>query len=236
MKKKTVTLISILAAVCILAAFLIFMKITDVSVSGNAWYTKEEVENLIFSEKYESNSAYAFLNNLIGEKKTIPFIEDYKISFVSPTKVEVIIYEKSIVGYVNYLDNYMYFDKDGIIVDSSVEKLKNIPEITGLSFGSIVLYKPLPVADKKIFDDILNLTQLLTTYSIQADRIDYSGIREATLYIGNKKVILGSNSDMNGKISELSSMLPKLSGLKGTLYLDSYNPNSPNSAFSFKPE
>ena len=37
------------------------------------------------------------------------------------------------------------------------------------------------------------------------------------------KVFLGSNDQMNGKISELNDQLPVLKGLKGTLYLDTYD-------------
>ena len=77
--------------------------------------------------------------------KTIPFVEDYKIVFRSPVNVEIITYEKSVVGYVSYMNSLMYFDKDGIIVESTNEKLEGIPMITGLRFGHIVLHKPLQV-------------------------------------------------------------------------------------------
>ena len=137
----------------------------------------------------------------------------------------------------------MYFDKDGIVVDSSPEPLEGIPEITGLKFGNIVLYRPLPVDDPKIFESILNLTQMLQNYNINCDRIDYTGIREATLYLGDIKVVLGSDSDMNGKIAELNSMLPKIrarmaeEGIqRGTLYLDNYDENANGIAYSFKKE
>uniref|UniRef100_UPI000AF596BE hypothetical protein n=1 Tax=Clostridium sp. NkU-1 TaxID=1095009 RepID=UPI000AF596BE len=72
----------------------------------------------------------------------IPFVEDYKIVFQSPVKVEVIVYEKSVVGYVSYMGSYMYFDKDGIIVESSSGKLDGVPWITGLRFGHIALHQP----------------------------------------------------------------------------------------------
>ena len=236
MKKSTIIILIITALICALAAFVVLTEIKEVKIEGNEWYTSEEAENLIFPDELSRNSAYAFVNHLLGRKQDIPFVEDYKITFVSPTSVEVIIYEKSIVGYVSYWDSFMYFDKDGIIVDSSSERLSGIPEITGLEFGSIVLYRELPVAEPKIFDDILNLTQLLTTYEIKSDRIDYSDKREATLYLGDIDVELGTSSDMDGKISELRDILPVLEGKKGTLYLDSYDSNSSNPAYTFRPE
>ncbi len=38
---------------------------------------------------------------------------------------------------------------------------------------------------------------------------------------------------MNGKISELHDMLPQIAGLKGTLYLDTYDELKSDSMFSF---
>ena len=50
--------------------------------------------------------------------------------------MEIIIYEKSIVGYVSYMSSYMYFDKDGIVVESSSSQLDGVPWVTGLDFGT----------------------------------------------------------------------------------------------------
>lgn len=55
------------------------------------------------------------------------------------------MFEKSVVGYVSNMSSYMYFDKDGIIVESSSEQLPGVPWITGLEYGKILLYEPLEV-------------------------------------------------------------------------------------------
>ena len=99
---------------------------------------------------------------LPGRHKSIPFVQDYKLVFRSPSDVEVIVYEKSVVGYVSYMNSRMYFDKDGIIVESTSETLPGVPKIAGLSFGHIVLHQPLPVEDISVFNEILNLTQVLS--------------------------------------------------------------------------
>ena len=221
-------------AVAILIVVMLSVNIENVSITGEEWYTAQELEEKIFPDRLSRNSIYTFITvNLLNRKKEIPFVEDYKITFTSPDSVDVIVYEKSITGYVKYMGSYMYFDKDGIVVDSSSEALSGIPEITGLDFGSIVLYRKLPVKDEKVFDDILNLTQILTLHDIQADRIDYSGIREATLYIGDLKVVLGTGDNISEKIRELYDMRDVLPKEKGTLYLDSYDPNNTNPAYTF---
>lgn len=220
----TKTKIGITAAVILLGtiAFLL-LQIKDIQVTGNKKYTSEQIINLLFKDSWDRNAIFCLYKDRFKEHEQIPFVEDYKIVFLSPVKVEVIVYEKSVVGYVSYMGSYMYFDKDGIIVESSSGKLTGIPWITGLKFGHIALHQPLPVENGRIFDEILTLTQLLSTHGIQVDQIQYDSHGYGTLVMGDVKVFLGSNDQMNGKISELKDQLPVLAGLSGTLYLDTYN-------------
>ena len=189
---------------------------------------------MIFDTKLSRNPVYCYYQYRFRPHKTIPFVEDYKIVFRSPVNVEIITYEKSVVGYVSYMNSLMYFDKDGIIVESTNEKLEGIPMITGLRFGHIVLHKPLPVEDVRIFDEILNLTQVLEMYDIKADRIDYNSQKEATLTVDNLKVELGGNAQINGKISELRDILNTYTELSGTLYLDTYDETNSNPSYRFE--
>ena len=96
-----------------------------------------------------------------------------------------------------------------------------------------MLNKPLPVENQQIFEQIMNLTQVLSIYEIKADQIKYDSSGNATLIIGDIDVYLGDNKDMNGKISELHDMLPELEGMSGTLYLDTYDENNSGMWYSF---
>ena len=223
---------SVLFALIIVLA--VCIRIQKVDVTGNAWYDAQQVENMVFPDRLSYNSLYCYVKKLLGKKEKIPFIEDYTIEFIEPTHVEVIVYEKSIVGYVRYMNAYMYFDKDGIVVDSSPDRLKGVPEIKGLEFGSIVLYRALPVHDPVIFSYILNLTQMLTLKGIAADTIEYDGLNDAVLRVGRIKVELGGSDNMSGKIQELADMLPKLQGQTGILNLSSYDPTSSSPVYIFK--
>lgn len=220
--------------VLLLLLLLTSVKIKTVTVTGNSRYSNEQMVGMLFGKPWDYNSLYCYIKNRFMNHQQIPFVEDYKLVFQGPTKVEVIVYEKSIVGYVSYMGSYMYFDKDGIIVESANAKLDGIPWITGLKYGHIVLHETLPVEDKKIFEDILNLTQVLSVYHIQVDQIHYNSKKEVTLYMGTIEVVLGNSSDINGKIAELSDMLPQLSGLSGTLYLDTYDEANSNMTYTFK--
>lgn len=218
------------------AAIILSLRITEVTVTGNNRYTKEQLEQLIFTDKWDKNPAVCYYKSNWKPHKQIPFVEDYEIVFQSPASVEIIVYEKNIVGYVEYMSSYMYFDKDGIIVESANRKLPGIPWITGLDFGEIILYQPLPVKDQTIFDEILNLTQVLSIYDIQVDKIQYNSLKEAQLFMGDLRVVLGDSSQINGKVSELNDMLPHIKDRAGVLHLETYDENRPDMSFSFYPD
>lgn len=234
-KKKRRGLWIVLSLAAVLAAVVFFANITSVTVTGNKKYSAEQIERLLFDSRWGKNSLYCYYQSQFQPHKQIPFIEDYDIVFQGPFSVEIIVYEKSVVGYVSYMSSYMYFDKDGIIVESSSSKLEGIPLVTGLSFGQIVLNRPLPIENQQIFERVMNLTQILTVFSIQTDQIHYDAHGQATLSIGGIEVYLGDNQEMNGKIARLADILPELSGLTGTLYLDTYDENNEDKWYSFIP-
>ena len=234
-EKKKIGIAAGLILVLVLMIVLISVRIKDISVTGNERYTDEQMVEILFPDKMSRIPIVCYLKNRFQEHEKIPFVEDYKIVFQGLNKVEVIVYEKSVVGYVSYMSSYMYFDKDGIIVESASDKLPGIPWITGLDFGQIVLYQKLPVESQDIFGEILNLTQILSVYELQVDKINYNQFGEATLYMGEIEVILGSNDSLNGKIAELNDMLPQLKGLSGVLYLDTYDETNTGAMYAFKP-
>ncbi len=234
-KRKLKKWLAIPAVILLLLAAAAFsVRITEVTVTGNSRVTSEEITRILFPTAKDRNLIYCYVTDRMGEHKTIPYVEDYDLVFESPTHVEVIVYEKSIVGYLRYMSSYMYFDKDGIIVDSTNERLEGVPEVTGLEFGHIALYAPLPVADKQVFNEILNLTQALYDYEIQVDEIHFGARSQVTLKIGEINVELGTSDSLNGKIAALHDTLPVLEGQAGTLYLDSYDEANTSRTYTFK--
>ena len=234
-KKKGKTAAGV--AVCLLlllAIGLMSLNIKEITVSGSEKYTAEELAERLFPEKKDRNMVYCYLKYRFGEHEKIPFVEDYRIVFQGLNKIEVIVYEKKVVGYLTYMSSNTHLDKDGIIVESTNRKLDGIPLVTGLKFGHILLYQPLPVENEEIFDHILTLTQALSNYAISVDRIQYDSRGNADLYIGDIQVVLGDNADLNGKISALNDMLPSLEGMSGILYLDTFDETNTSMMYTFK--
>ncbi len=236
-KKKSHKGLTVLAVVVmILLAVGIFAaatRLTSVTVTGSTRYSEEELISMIFKEDRDWNTFYALYKDRFGKKEDIPFIQKYQVKVTGLHSASVTVYEKSIAGCMEYMGAYLYFDKDGIIVESSGEHDVTVPLITGLKFQNVVMYEKLTVSDEEIFPVILNLSQLLSGYGIETKEVNFDNSGNITLYVGNIKAVLGSSQYLAEKISEFRDMLVQISGLSGTLYLDEYTPDAKNPSYPF---
>lgn len=219
-------------------AFILFavysVRINNFNFGGNTRYSDEDLEKILFPNDFAKITLYNFVRSKFKTKYNIPFIQDIDIYITGLNSADIIVYEKSIVGCVRYMSSYMYFDKDGIVVESSSKLLEGIPIIDGLDFGRIVLYEKLPISNENVFKDMLDITQVLAGYEINVDKITISSDNNITLYIKNVEIYLGDSSELNGKVNELKNIWDKIKDLSGILYLDNYNPTRDDITYIFK--
>ena len=187
-----------LAMLCILAMILIaVMKrhtVETVYVEGNQHYSQEEIKGFVMQGPLGDNSLYLSLKYRNKGIENIPFVDVMDVDILSPDTIKIIVYEKALAGYVQYMDTYMYFDKDGYVVECSDVKTEGIPQITGLTFDYMVLEEKLPVEDEAVFASVMNLTKLLDKYELEADNIFFHSSGEITIYFGEIKAALGDDS------------------------------------------
>ncbi len=231
------TVVIIMAVVCGILVYLWYeYSITNVTVTGNSHYTDDEIKDMVFTGPYSYNSLVLSLMYRDKSIEDIPFIEKMDVDIVSANSVRINVYEKAVAGYVEYLGHYMYFDKDGIVVESSNRIMEGIPFVTGLSFDHVILHKPLPVKKTSVFLTILNVTQLLGKYEIETDRIAFDSDSNITLYFGDARVSLGTDDFIDEKINEMHLLLPKLRGYSGTLHMENYVGEEVNFSFDMDKE
>ena len=232
---KLIALIVVLALLLLLAAAAFYIlknyKIENVAVDGNIHYTDEEIMDIVMEGAFGDNSLYLSLKYKNKGVKDIPFVQRMDVEILSPDTIRITVYEKSLAGYVEYLGRYMYFDKDGIIVESSESKTAGIPQVTGLSFDYVVMYKPLPIEDEGVFETILDMTQVLNKYELSADRLYFDKNYEMTLYFANVRAAIGDGSNIDEKVMFLQSFLADLEGKSGTLHLENYTEDMKNVTF-----
>ena len=221
--KKLIVVLAALAVLFILGlSFAGVFRVRQVTVTGNAYYTKEEVVDLLLDEGSLQNTLLVYLRYKYQEHPEIPFIDDFEVIMDSWQSLKIRVYEKNMVGYVRYLGQDVYFDKDGIVVESSTQELEGIPQISGVTFDSLAIHQPLSVEDPTIFDTILSITKLLTKYDLDPDEIRFGAGGELFLQLGDVKVALGTGENLDEKISRLKQLEGDLKDKSGTLHMENY--------------
>lgn len=231
---KTVlcVVLGIIFLICLTICLLLeFYQVKNVYVEGNEHYTAQEIKEIVEQGRFGDNTLYLSILYRNKSITDVPFVERMDVDVLDRNTIKVTVYEKSLAGYVEYLGNYLYFDKDGIIVESSKMKTVGIPLVTGLNFDYFVMYKELPVEDEAVFEKILSITQLLNKYSVVTDKIFFDNVGEMTLYFGDVRVNMGDLQMLEEKIQRLNSILPHLEGQAGVLHMEGYEDN--NETFTF---
>lgn len=209
--------------------------VETVHVQGNVHYTEEEIKAFVMEGPLGDNSLYLSLKYRNKGVENIPFVDVMDVEILSADSIQITVYEKALAGYIRYMDAYMYFDKDGYVVECSDKITEGVPQISGLTFSSMVLGERLPVEDPAVFDSIMELTKLLEKNELNAERIFFASSGDITLYFGDIKAALGNERNhLEAKLSRIKSILPTLEGKKGILRME--NVTEDNTAFTLQLE
>lgn len=231
---KLVTFGALAAVIILLLSALVLMniyRVENIQVEGNVHYTADEIKEMVMRDKLSENSLYLSLKYKNKTIRDIPFIESMDVEVVSKDTIYIRVYEKAVAGYLEYLGRYIYFDREGIVVESSSTKTVGIPQVIGIDLDHVVLYEKLPVENDDIFQNILNITQILNKYGLTVDKIYFDDDYQVTLHFGNVRVRMGDCDYLEEKVIRLQYILPKLEGKSGVLDLESYNGGDENITF-----
>lgn len=218
-----------LAVFCVLlllaGIFFYAFRITTVEVVGSTYYTEEEIRERVMGSPLDSNSLLLYMKYRYIGIKEIPFVEKVTITRKGNHKVVLHVYEKSLTASVKYMGQYVYFDKDGIVLESQEEPIEGIPCIEGIPFSGFVLYEKLKVKDDSIFNRILDLSQLLSKYELDVEEICFNDEGDVILKSGNVKVYLGNREFYDEQIVALSEIFPKAleQNLSGEIDMENYS-------------
>lgn len=197
-------------------------RLKNISVDGLTRYTKQEFLHRLEEDYIFSMTPFFCLSDVFTQKK-IPFVEKYEIDFVDRHTARILVHEKRVTGCVVIMGRYMFFDKDGIVVESSTNPIDGIPVVTGLEFDEIVLYEKLNVQKQSLFDIILQITRLVEQNDILVKEISFDTGYEVTLYLEQITVLLGKKTSYDEALTALSGILKSIRGRTGTLDMRYYS-------------
>lgn len=216
------TIILILVIGIPVAAFLFAFDIKNVNVVGSKRYTTEQITNQLIQTKQDHNLLYLYLKYSYFEDASIPFVEKIELDITDNHSLTVYVYEKMISGCVEFMGEYLYFDKDGIVIESSSKQLEDVPMINGLEFSKIVLNEKLVVQNDELFDIIIDLAQLIDKFELDVDTITINTKNEITFDCGDITILLGEKSTYDEVLSQLKNILKEADGMKITLDMRNY--------------
>lgn len=220
-------LIRLSAVLCIIATLLLIFvnvyRLEEITVEGLTYYSEEEFISKIADTAARKNTLLFRFQNWRDGIKTIPYIERYDITMEGKNTIHVQVYEKILVGCVKIMGQYLYFDKDGLVTESSEEWISEVPVVKGLEFDRIVLHEKLKIQKDELYEIILNITKLVREYNIPVQSITFNGRGEAELEVDTLTVELGKRTAYDLPIQKLSDILPTVTGRNLIIDLSRFN-------------
>lgn len=196
--------------VCIIIMTLMIVffgfKIEHIQVEGTECYTEEEIIHSVFTRDFSDNELVFMLYQRLYGINKLPFVEDIEVTYNNRNTVTLHVYDKAISGCIQYMGQYVYFDKDGVVLQSLQERKLGVPIVTGIKFGKFTVGQPFSVEDESLFATIMNLSGLISHYQIEVKKIHIAK-NEIILYTDNIKILLGNKSMYDDEIAALSSIL-----------------------------
>lgn len=224
-QKRKILLIAIpVLLLLFIAGIFLFGRIRNVSVVGCEFYTEGQIKEKIMRDSITNNTLGLYLTYAMGKGEEIPFVGKISVKMTGIDSVEIVVYEKKIVACFQYMSEYLYFDQDGVVVESSTEKKENVPLVEGVTFLKMNLYEKMEVEEEDIFETILGISQLLEKYQVETDKVVFDRKKAVTLYSGKIQIKLGKKDMYDEQIAELSKLLPKAKKkkLKGVLDMENF--------------
>lgn len=216
--------ISLVLLLIVLSVFHAKCQLTSVTITNNTLsYSDEEIEELVFTSALDKYAVLFRIRWFLNPKESIPFVEKIDAELTDRNSIVLTVYEKRIIGCVQVMGQYFYFDRDGLVVESTLRRIEGVPLVTGLEFDSIVLHKNLKVQKTSMYNVILNLTRLVELYGIDVTKIVFLYDNSVVLQCGETEVRLGKKESYDLPLSALNEILDKLDEKNMVLYMENYN-------------
>lgn len=228
MSTGTKRFLFLFGVIAVLVAGVLFCnsyRLKIITYDGLTRYTEEDFSAKIQQGFFTSFTPFFCWSDIFSQKE-IPFVEKYEIKYIDRQTAKVTVHEKRVTGCVVVMGRYMFFDKDGIVVESADTVSDDVPVITGLQFDEIVLYKELRVQKQSLFDIILQISRLIEQNKLPVKEIAFDSDYSVTLHLENLSVLLGKQISYDEALNALDEILLSVNGRTGILDMRNFTPEN----------
>lgn len=233
-KIRWIVFLSILLFFALAGFFVVRVcRVETVEIEGNELYDDDSIRMWILNDKYSWNTLYVYLKYRFFDTEPVPFIDTMEVEIKGPKTLFVNVYEKGLIGYITdeTTGQYVFFDKDGFVIEISQNRMEGLPEISGLSAEGAVVFEKLPVSEKSL-KTLLTLTQNLEKYGLSPDAIQIDPTGDLTVVFGSVTARLGKEDFLTEKIMRLPEILPQIEGMSGVLHLENWTNDTTDVTFT----
>ena len=221
-----VRLIILVAVGVAVVIFLTCYKLENVEIRPGSHYTEEEIRQKLFTKKTD---AYTVLFMFRINKLDVPeltFVEKVDVEMTDRNSVIIEVHDKAITGCIEHMGSYVYFDREGIAVDSSTVRLEGIPLVKGVEFGGYTQGKAIDIGRSGVFDTLLEIMMLVGKNKLKVEDVTF-GIRDdVTMHIGENEVLLGVGENYDLKVNNIGPALSALPEGRYVIDLRNYSENN----------
>ena len=227
--KKIYTYILMGIALMVLAFILLMLSpwfnITNIQIKG---LERLEEARVIRELKLDKTTSILNFNTFVAKKrlKNNYYVESVQVEKKLPNTLIVNIKEREIVGYIPYINDYIYIDKTGMVVDIKSNYTEALPTIYGLKFNKFIIGKKLKTDNQDAFTIVMEITNAIKSKEDLKGilKIDISDLEDIHLYMEKLDIILGDREAISIKINILNEILKNFEPQeKGFLYIDDIN-------------
>lgn len=188
---------------------------------GSSHYSEEEVKEMILQGPFAYNSVLAPILCSKDDAGDIPFVDGFRVKQMNHNTIVISVKEKKPVGCIPYLDSYIYFDRNGIFIESSRERTEKVPFFDGIQVDNVIMNEKLPIKGKTILNTAVALSTIFQKNDMLPDHIQFDESNQINLIYGDVTVQLGEDKYLEDKMARVFAILPMISGKKGILHLES---------------
>lgn len=224
MNKKTKKITAYIVGLGLLAAAVVFFtyyKVDSVQVRGTTHYSDEEVKKMVLRGPLASNSVLAPMIYSTTDTDDVAFVDAFKVTQINRNTICISVKEKKPVGCIHYLDSYVFFDRNGIFVEGSKTRDESVPYFDGIQVNSVVMDEKLDIKGDSVLNTAVALSTIFQKNEMIPDHIQFDSSYSISLIYGDIMVQLGKDEDLEEKMNRVIAILPKLTGKKGILHMES---------------
>lgn len=232
-RKRAAIIAAVTAAALVCAALAAWftIKLTDITVTGNDNLTESQVIREVFPEEKDRRTLQAWY--FLDTERSLPMLESWSVEITGMHSAEITVTEKEPIGRISFADSYLYFDDEGYELRSG-DGTDGVPQLFGFSFVHPVKYSKLTAAEnEEYFEDALALLKLLNEYGLSPVSVtcDPTVRMSYSMDMGSISVVIGTSDYLEEKVSALYDMQDELTGLIGTLHLETCDGTGTNSYY-----